>query len=111
MQTINIDIGAQFGKTLGPRFRTLGNYSGEEFREKFLEPAYLRADTVVIALDGIQTFSASFFEEAFGGLARKYGSVAVLKKIRFKADKRAYLVPMIEEWIKDADSDSERVLQ
>ena len=104
MKTIHIDIGEEFGKSLGPRFRKLGDYSGEEFRQKLLEPAFLAADTVVVYLDGIKTFSASFFEEAFGGLARKYGSAATLAKIRFNALKRAYLIPMIEEWIKDADS-------
>lgn len=104
MNTIHIDIGAEFGTSLGPRFRVLGDHSGEEFRERLLEPAFLKADKVVIHLDGIKTFSASFFEEAFGGLARKHGSGAALAKIQFSAVERAYLVPMIQEWMKDADS-------
>jgi hypothetical protein len=104
MNIIHIDIGVEFAASLGPRFRRLGDHSGEEFREDLLEPAYLQADTVVVHLDAIKTFSASFFEEAFGGLARQYGAKPTLSKIRFHAIDRAYLVPMIQEWMRDADA-------
>jgi len=103
MSTIHIDIGKEFGDSLGPRFRKLGDHSGEEFRDDMLEPAFLKAETVVIHLDAIKTFSASFFEEAFGGLARKYGSKATLAKVRFSAVQRAYLIPMIQEWMTDVE--------
>lgn len=104
MNTTHIDIGEEFAPSLGPRFRVLGDFSGEEFRESMLEPAFMKADMVVVHLDNIKTFSASFFEEAFGGLARKHGVLPVLAKIRFHAVDRAYLVPMITQWIREAQA-------
>ena len=101
-RTVHIDIGRDFSRILGARFRKDGPYSGEEFREDILEPAFVSCDRVVIALDSLSGFSASFFEEAFGGLVRKYGLAAVRSKIEFRAVERRYIVPKITTWMEEA---------
>jgi hypothetical protein len=100
--TKHIDIGVDFAKYLGARYRADGKSSGQEFREDLLEPAFEANDLIVIGLDGIGGYSASFMEEAFGGLVRKYGLDAVNSKIRFDAVERAYLVPIVQQWMRDA---------
>jgi hypothetical protein len=99
--THHIDIGREYSTLLGPRLIVDGDYSGEDFRKKHLEPAYLEYDNVVVHLDSIGGYSPSFFEEAFGGLVRIHGP-NVLSKIQFEADERKYLIPIIEEWMKEA---------
>jgi hypothetical protein len=104
MQTVEpvvrrIDIAKDFSPILGPRSKSRGPHSGELFLETVLEPAFLEADLVVISLDEIELPSASFFEEAFGGLVRKYGLTRVEEKVRFNAVRRAYLLPKIKSWM------------
>jgi hypothetical protein len=101
MRTAHIDIGRDFSKTTSGRYRKDALHSGEEFLEKILLPAYRNSDLVVVALDSLEGFSASFFEEAFGGLVRREGAV-VLGRIKFDAVDRAYLVPQIQTWMKEA---------
>jgi len=98
---LHIDIGKEFSKILGPRFRRDGEFSGEEFREKFLEPNISAYQTIVIHLDSLSGYTPSFFEEAFGGLVRKHGE-SVLPKIEFDAIDRRYLVPIIRAWMGEA---------
>lgn len=101
-QLRQIDIGRDFSKALGPRERSVGAHSGQQFFEEILEPAYLKNDLVVILLDAIDVPSASFFDEAFGGLVRKYGLDNVENKLRFSAVRKAYLVPKIQGWMRKA---------
>jgi hypothetical protein len=107
MNVAHIDIGTDFSRYLGPRLKRDGQNSGEEFREKILEPAFIKYDMVVIHIDSVATISASFFEEAFGGLVRKFGREKVEGKVEFKATKRAYLIPKLKAWIADADPSME----
>jgi len=99
----HIDIGRDFATNLGPRYKKDGKHSGQEFRERLLEPAFVRSDVVVISLDSIGGYSASFLEEAFGGLVRQHGYAEVSRKLKLDAVARAYLKPVIEQWMRDAD--------
>ncbi|MFA5926950.1 MAG: DUF4325 domain-containing protein [Patescibacteria group bacterium] len=56
----------------GGRFKQKSDFSGEEFREKFLEPLFQTKSNEIINvyLDGLAGYPTSFFEEAFGGLVR-----------------------------------------
>jgi hypothetical protein len=101
VSTTHIDIGKDYSKLLGPRHIVDGDFSGEDFRKRLLEPAYLNFDAVVVHLDSISGYSPSFFEEAFGGLVRLHGP-GVIGKIQFEADERKYLIPIIEEWMREA---------
>ncbi len=57
----------------GPRYKILGEYSGEWFRDDILIPllASTESDLIQIDLDGTVGYGSSFLEEVFGGLVRK----------------------------------------
>ncbi len=64
-------------KFQGPRFRSIGENSGEEFRESVLIPELDKMRThkvkyrFVIDFSGTEVFTPSFMHEAFGGAVRK----------------------------------------
>ena len=75
MSKIQINIAKEYTKTPGGRYISEGNFSGEDFRQTTLKPAFERAivenKTLVVVLDGGYGYSPSFLEEAFGGLVRE----------------------------------------
>lgn len=92
---VRIDVGRDFSPTPGPRLRTSGPWSGEEFRERFLEPPLRRGDVVEVDLDGVVGYTMSFLEEAFGGLVRVFGPeirdrVTIVSPARPHRAERAY---------------------
>lgn len=101
---IYIKISKDFTRTPGARKMDEGNYSGEEFLKSVLEPAYLQAskeDSIVqINLDDTEGYATSFLEEAFGGLARKYGSNNVLDHLDFVSNDEPLLIEEIRHYIK-----------
>ena len=68
-----IDVGRDFSTTPGGRYRKEGAWSGQEFREKFLEPRLRAKEDVIVDLDGPVGFTTSFLEEVFGGIVRLFG--------------------------------------
>jgi len=61
----------------GPRFKKLGPYSGEEFREAHLEPWLNKLgeqEESIIDFVGTKVYSPSFLEESFGGVIREAGT-------------------------------------
>lgn len=100
-----INVPQQFSATPGARFRTDGPNSGEEFRERFLEPLFEnKADEspIQIVLDGSEGYATSFLEEAFGGLARKFGPERCTRRISFVSTEDALLVTEIMQYMNDA---------
>lgn len=88
----------------GGRLKTQGPKSGEDFREKILEPTLNGledGERVLVDFDGTFGFATSFLEEAFGGLARKYGSDIVLKTFDFKCNDEPELLEDVKGYIKD----------
>ncbi|MDR0503487.1 MAG: STAS-like domain-containing protein [Treponema sp.] len=62
----------------GPRFKKLGPYSGEEFREEHLAPWLAKLgeqEESVIDFNGTKVYSPSFLEESFGGVIRESETV------------------------------------
>ena len=58
----------------GPRYRDLGDASGQEFQEEHLIPwldSLNGNETAIIDFKGTKVFSPSFLEECFGGAIRK----------------------------------------
>ena len=109
MSTIN--IARQFSLTPGPRFRDEGPHSGEDFRERFLRPAFELAlkmgEKIIIELDGVRFgYPSSFLEEAFGQLARDYGIEPVLKQLEFRSIEEPGLRDEICGYILDANKTS-----
>jgi len=102
---INISIAKDFSTTPGPRIRQDGSFSGEEFREKFLEKFFLDGSTgkIIIDLDGVEGYSTAFLEEAFGGLVRKFGKDIVKNRLEFISTEEPFLINEIESYIEKAD--------
>jgi len=104
---ILINIAKDFSEIPGARYIKDGRYSGEEFREKILkikfEEAINNNDKLLVDLDGGYGYLGSFLEEAFGGLARIYGSNKVLEKIIIKSDEEKAWIDKINKYIKDAN--------
>ena len=105
-KTTHLQIAAEYTDTPGPRFVREGEHSGEEFREKILEPRFLQAmeskSKLLVDLDGGYGYATSFLEEAFGGLARKYSVEQVLAVLEFKSDEEPYLIDSIRKYIRES---------
>ena len=67
MKTVKINLGKDFSKLPSGRDRSDGPYSGERFREDFLEPHLRNGTPVEVDLSDVEGLSSSFYEEAFGG--------------------------------------------
>lgn len=73
-EIVEYDFAKEFSKNPGLRFRTLSDFSGEEFREDVLEDFFKSNTKIKINVDDIESsLGASFLSEAFGNLAVKYG--------------------------------------
>lgn len=85
-----LSIVKDFCETPGPRFKSEGNFSGEEFRDEILEQKFLLAkrnnEKLIIKLDGVYGYPASFLDEVFGGLSKKYSCRTVLDILSFESD-------------------------
>lgn len=98
-----VNISQDYSKTLGGRWISLGEFSGEDFFKRVLEPSYLEAvkenSTLTIELDGTTGYPSSFLDQSFGELARKYGVENVNKALAFKAEVFAWVVDYIKQRI------------
>lgn len=103
---LNINISQDFSETPGARYRTEGDFSGEQFRDDLLEPKFLEAkrnsEKITINFDGGYGYPTSFLEEAFGGLARKYDPTDVLNIFIFISDDEPSLIEEVNGYIKNA---------
>ena len=92
-ETIYFDFAKQFSKNPGLRFRKLSDFSGEEFREKILEPCFDNDTKIVINVDGVESsLGASFLSEAFGNVAVKYGKLKFDQLVSFNTDSKKGMV-------------------
>ncbi len=101
---MTLSIVSDFSRTPGFRFYSDGPFSGQLFRETKLEPLFEESknfDTIVINLDGVAGYATSFLEEAFGGLARKYGKEVVLNRLTFISDEDPLLIEEIQNYIRN----------
>lgn len=103
---ITINIAQDFTDTPGPRYQKDGQFSGEEFRNKILEPKFLEAKSskqkLIIDLDGGYGYPSSFLEEAFGGLARLYEIKEVFSVLEFISTEEPLLEKRIKLYIEKA---------
>ncbi len=101
---IIIKIVKIFSEIPGGRYKKDGPGSGEEFREKHLKPKFenlRKGEKLLIDFDGTYGYPPSFLDEAFGGLARIFGSKEVLDKLEFKSDEEPSLINEINGYIKN----------
>lgn len=106
---VEINIAKDYTKTPGGRFKKDGKFSGEEFRNNYLEPKYLEAlknnDVLNIDLDGGYGYGSSFLEEAFGGLIRKLiddSKKVDINIIKIKSEEEPQLIEDINKYMKNA---------
>lgn len=98
---IKYQISTQYTDTPGLRYRSQGNFSGEDFREVVLIPLLNQAkeknDTIEINLDGTYGYPTSFLEEAFGGLVREYKDPSIRNYFSFICTDEPGLINEIED--------------
>lgn len=81
MKEFTINIKNDFNRYVGGREKKIAEFSGEDFRMRFLEGAIDIYDRINIELDGVLGYPWDFLDEVFGVLARKHGKEKILKKI------------------------------
>jgi len=99
-----ISIARDFSVTPGFRYPLEGPFSGQDFRDKHLSPLFDQQNDdslIEINLDGVAGYATSFLEEAFGGLARKYGVDRCLFRLRFISEEEPLLPSEIINYIKN----------
>lgn len=103
---ITINVVTDYSDTPGARHVYEGPFSGEDFREVLLKPKFIEATEskkkLVINLDGGYGYPTSFLEEAFGGLARLFGSKIVLDTIELISEDEPAIIDEIKSYIKEA---------
>ena len=107
-QQIDLNLAKEFTTTPGPRKRSEGKFSGQEFRETILRPRFIEAEAanaiLRVNLDGAVGYPTSFLEEAFGGLAREYSIERVLVRIEITSNNEPYLIQDIKRYIREANT-------
>lgn len=102
-----IIIATDYSEYPGGRYRSLGKYSGQEFRDDYLIPALKSGEKVVVVLDGTSGYGSSFLEEAFGGLVRNGFSLSKLKSnlepLAHEADFKTYVEEIWQYILEEAD--------
>lgn len=68
-----INVGRDFSRYIGPREKRVAKFSGEEFRERFLDANINKYDRISIDLDGVLGYPWDFLDETFGVMARQLG--------------------------------------
>lgn len=98
-------VSKEFSNTPGPRYRTEGPFSGEQFYQEHLLPRFRLAldkkALLFIDLDDTAGYATSFLEEAFGNLSLEFGVDTVLNNIQLKSDDEAYLTDEIRKYIRE----------
>ena len=87
MSTTTINVAEDFSEYPHGRRLADGPNSAERFRKEHLVPALEKYDEIVIILDDVMGYPASFTEEAFGGLVReeKFDADELAARIKVKA--------------------------
>jgi hypothetical protein len=102
MSSATIDVGADFSRFPGGRYRSDGPHSGEGFREDVLVPWLAKHDNVRVMLDTAFGYGSSFLEEAFGGLVRaNYPAEEVLRRITVVSED-PLLITEVRDYIEQA---------
>lgn len=98
------DVAKEFSPHPGGRYSGEGKWSGEELRAELLEAWKNKGKELLeVVLDGGYGYSASFLEEAFGGLARELKDKRLLHEMiivskeepKLAEDIRGYLIDVL----------------
>ncbi|MBA3008727.1 MAG: STAS-like domain-containing protein [Proteobacteria bacterium] len=98
MKELTINISKDFSKYIGGREKKIAQFSGEDFRERFIEENFKDYDKITIELDGTLGYPWDFLDETFGVMARRHGKEKFWEKFNFISvntyvtDKITYIV-------------------
>jgi hypothetical protein len=98
LKELTINISKDFNKIIGGRGKKISQFSGEEFKEQFLDPNFDKYDIIHIELDGVLGYPWDFLDETFGGMAREHGKEKFWEKFdlishhNYVTDKITYIV-------------------
>jgi len=81
MKELTINVCKDFSKYIGGRRRQISQFSGEEFREAFLDDNFNIYDRITVELDGTLGYPVDFLDEVFGVIARRHGREKFWEKI------------------------------
>jgi hypothetical protein len=99
-----INVAKDFSRYPAGRYKTYGEFCGEAFRERFLEPALRQGNPFVVNLDNTMGYGSSFLEEAFGGLLRSGFSLESINAcMQVESSNNPSLVYEINEYLTQAD--------
>jgi hypothetical protein len=98
-----IDLSKDFSRHPAGRYRSDGPYTGEQFREEFLEPSLGKNEYVIVELDGARGYGSSFLEEAFGGLVRAGYSIDTIIRLIELRSSNPLLIHQIQKYIRDGE--------
>jgi len=73
MKELTINVNRDFSKYIGGREKRISEFSGEDFRMRFLEENFEIYDRINIELDGVLGYPWDFLDEVFGVMARRHG--------------------------------------
>lgn len=93
------NIAAEFSQFPGGRLKKHGPRSGEEFRDDYLIPLIERHKHLVIDFTGAAGYPASFLDEAFGELGKRYGTSYLKEHVELRASDDPTLVQIVWEKI------------
>ena len=100
-----IIIATDFTDAPGARYKEDGPFSGEEFYERLLLPAYQdvvrNKGILLIDLDDTWGYASSFISGAFGKLSQNFGAEIVLKHLLFKSDDSPALIQKVQNEIRN----------
>ena len=96
MANVVISIAHDFSSTPAGRVPQDGPFNGQRFRQEYLDPAIAKAigerGKVIVEFSDADSYSSSFLEEAFGGLARsnKFHGDQIRDVLVLKSDDPVY---------------------
>ncbi|RYD85984.1 MAG: DUF4325 domain-containing protein [Verrucomicrobiaceae bacterium] len=83
---LRFEVAKQFGAFPGGIFKESGEYSAEEFREKYVETLIQLRVPTTFNFTGVHTVAPSFLEAAFGKYMEEMGRKKFDKFVRITAD-------------------------
>ncbi len=101
MKEFKINIGKDFSKYIGGREKKISEFSGEAFREKFMDPNFENYDKIHIELDDTLGYPWDFLDEVFGSVAKQYGKDLFWKKINL-VSRETYVIDKIKYIVDNA---------
>ena len=102
-----VKLAEDYSDTPGARYISDGTFSGEDFRDNFLDSKLTQSleseEKLYIDLDGGYGYSSDFLEEAFGGLIRKgYKLADIMRCVEIISKEDPILIDDIKRYVIDA---------